>query len=209
MVPSYDFDINWLILREVEADPAIRKLLGDIGFNGNSRGNYIVLFRDPQVLSMIERADPVLREFLKASGFGFIPYQSGAPAGYYPAGDDAARSDVITRLDAQLDQFDLKGADLGGFDFGAFLKSIVDARPLPAGDADPEPVADPVAAAVQPGLDGHAMPLSFAKFTGRNRVLPFMVLSLAATLGVVLADPAHRGRADRVLGHNRFGSNTI
>jgi hypothetical protein len=184
MVPSYDFDINWLIPREVQADPAIHKLLGDIGLNGNSRGNYIVLFRDPQVLAMISRADPVLREFLKASGFGFIPYQSGAPSGYYPAVDATARADVITRLDAQLGQFDLKDADLGGFDFGAFLKSIVDARPLPARDADPAPVSEPEAAAAQPGLDGQAMPVSFAKLSGRNRVLPLMVLSLAAMMGV-------------------------
>ena len=184
MVPSYDFDIHWLIPREVEADPAISELLGDIGFNWNSRGNCIALFRDPQVIAMIDRADPVLREFLKASGFGFIPYQSGAPSGHFPAVDATARADVINRLDTQLGQFALQGADLGGFDFGAFLKSIVDARPLPDSDADPAPPAASMAPADRGALHADGTQISFAKLSGRNRVLPLMVLSLAVTMGV-------------------------
>ncbi|HCQ65401.1 MAG TPA: hypothetical protein DIU07_09705 [Rhodobacteraceae bacterium] len=184
MVPSYDFDIHWLIPRDVEADPAISKLLGDIGLNGKSRGNYIALFRDPKIIAMIERADPVLRDLLKASGFGFIPFQGDAPAGQYPAEDAAARTEVITRLVAQLGQFDLKGADLGGFDFGGFLKSIVDAGPLPDSGAAPDPRMAPTARPSRTALNAEAMPSGFAKLSCRNRVLPFMVLSLAVTLGV-------------------------
>ena len=183
MVPSYDFDIQWLIPREVEADPAIGKLLRDVGLYGNSRGNYIALFRDPQVIAMVERADPVLREFLKASGFGFIPYQSGAPEGYFPAVDESARKDVIARLVDNLERFDLKGADLGGFDVAVFFRVITRGQPMAESDTGREPAP---AAARTPHVDPDlfATPTGFAKLTGRNRVMPLMVLALAATLGV-------------------------
>lgn len=189
MVACYDFDIQWLIPRESEADPAIRRLLDDIGFDGNARGHHIALFRDPQIIAMIERADPVLREYLKASGFGFITFQSGAPAGHYPSADGPARADVVTRLNENLARFELKGADLGGFDFAAFLKAITEGHPLPSTNADTGPRVAPD----ETGPDGKgpriepefmAMPVGFAKLTGRNRVMPLMVLLLAATLGL-------------------------
>lgn len=181
MVPSYDFDIQWLIPREVDADPAISKLLSDIGINGNSRGNYIAALPRSARHRDDRAADPDLREYLKASGFGFIAYQSGAPAGHYPAVDESARADVVARLNENLKRFDLTGADLGGFDFGQFLKAIAEGRPLPSGEAAPEPRAP------EPTKAEHeifAMPTGFAKFSGRNRVMPFMVLSLAVTFGV-------------------------
>jgi len=184
MGPFYDFDIQWLIPREVEADPAIVDLLAEIGVNGTSRGNYIALFRDPQVIAMIERADPVLREYLKVSGFGFIAYQSGAPAGRFPAVDGSARADVIARLNENLGRFDLKGADLGGFDFGAFLKAITEGQPLPPGGDGRRPRVAPVETLAPIEPEFMAMPTGFAKLVGRNRVLPLMVLSLAATLGL-------------------------
>lgn len=185
MVPSYDFDIQWLIPRDAEADPAITKLLDDVTLSGNSRGNCIALFRDPRVIAMIEQADPVLREYLKASGFGFIAYQSGAPAGYFPAVDHAARADVISRLDENRIRFELRGADLGGFDFSAFFKSIAEGQPLATlDDADKDTPA--VSGETRPWRepDYMATPTGFAKFTGRNRVLPLMVLSLAVVLGL-------------------------
>jgi len=184
MVPSYDFDIQWLVPRDAEADPAITKLLDDITFSGNSRGKCIALFRDPRVIAMVERADPVLREYLKASGFGFIAYQSGAPAGYFPAVDNAARADVIARLDENLARFDLTDANLGGFDFSAFLNSVAEGQPLATLDADKDTPAASVETRPWREPDYMATPTGFAKFTGRNRVLPLMVLSLAVVLGL-------------------------
>ena len=183
MVQSYDFDIQWLVPSEVDADPAITELLSDIGLNGNPHGNYIALFRDPQVTAMIERADPVLRDYLKSSGFGFIPYQSGAPAGFFPAADEPARTDVVARLDENLGRFALVGSDLGGFDFAAFLRTIAEGQPLStsetSGSAPPTATPRP-----QANIDFLATPTAFAKLSGRNRVMPLMVLALAATLGV-------------------------
>lgn len=184
MGPSYDFDIHWLIPRDLEADPAIGKLLGDIGFNTSARGNYVALFRDPDVVEMIDRADPAFRDFLKSSGFGFIRGGSKVPAGYYPAEDDAARTDVIARLEGNLDAHALRGADLGGFDFGQFLKSVIEARALPTDAPDPAPSNRPDRLPVD---DAFAAPSGYARLTGRNRVLPLMVLSLAATLGLYWA----------------------
>lgn len=135
---------------------------------------------------MIDRADPVLRDFLKASGFGFTAYQSGAPAGYFPATDDAARADVIARLEAHLRGFDFADADLGGFDVAAFLKAVADARPLPTDDIAHRPHVGPMAARALPEPDFLATHIGFAKLSGRNRIMPLMVLSLAITLGVYL-----------------------
>lgn len=183
MVPSYDFDIHWLIPREAEADPAIGQLLSDIGFNSTSRGNFIALFRDPKVIAMIERADPVLRAYLKASGFGFAPYHSGAPAGMFPAADRVARTDVFARLDANLSEFDLKNADLGGFDFAAFLKAIVEGQPLQASDETANPTR---AKASPPPAPAELVtePSGLAKLAAHHKVMPLMVLALTATLGI-------------------------
>lgn len=136
MSAHYDFDIHWVFPRDLGIDPAIGRMLGEIGVNMNARGNYIALFRDPAVIATIERADPVLREYLKASGFGFVPSGSGLPQGYAPGEDEGARNDVLARLEENLSRFDLAGADLGGFDFAALVRAITRARPgmqTPAG----------------------------------------------------------------------------
>ena len=132
MVVSYDFDIRWIIPRDLEADPAIGKMLGDIGFNANARGNYVAVFRDTTVVAMIERADPVLRDYLKASGFGFVASESGVPAGFYAPEDEGALNDVIQRLNENLPDYPMQDADLSGFDLAAFLKALTAAQPLPA-----------------------------------------------------------------------------
>ena len=132
MLVSYDFDIQWIIPRDLEADPAIGKLLGDIGFDADARGNYVAVFRDPAVVAMIERADPVLRDYLKASGFGFVASGSDVPAGFYLAEDEGALTATLQRLNENLPEFPLNDADLGGFDFTAFLMAVTNAKPLPA-----------------------------------------------------------------------------
>ena len=185
MVPSYDFDIRWLSPREAEDDPAVAQALSDNGSNGTSRGNYIALFRDPQVIAMIERADPVLRAYLKASGFGFAPSHSGAPAGRFPADDRVARTNVFARLDTNLSKFDLKDADLGGFDFAAFLKAIVEGQPLQASDLPEGPARAP--AGPPPARQAMlAEPGGEAKLGAHQKVMPLMLLALAATLGISL-----------------------
>ena len=154
MLVSYDFDIRWIIPRDLEADPAIGKMLGDIGFNMDARGNYVAVFRDPAVVALVERADPVLRDYLKASGFGFVASGSGVPAGFYPAEDEGALTDVVQRLKDNLAKFPMQDAELGGFDFAAFLKAIAAAQPLAAG-AGPRrrPRVEPTPSATPPSAN--------------------------------------------------------
>jgi len=178
MLANYDFDIRWIIPRDLEADPAIGKLLGDIGFNGNARGNYIALFRDPAVIAMIERADPLLREYLKTCGFGFVPSESGLPAGLYPAEDGGALTDVKGRLQASIEKFSLQGADLGGFNLAALLSAIAKAQPLPAGAGRRRAAPpDPDRPAAPPHID-HGAPTASTASTLRGR-LGALVLNLA------------------------------
>ena len=178
MLVSYDFDIHWIIPRDLEADPAIKKLLGDIGFNSNARGNYVALFRDPAVVSMIERADPVLRDFLKACGFGFVASGSALPAGFYPPEDEGALTDVIQRLHDTLPEFSMAGADLGGFDFAAFLRAVTNAKPLPE---DAGQSRKPRVAPVHHDTARQEGDVAYAASAGRGRV-GSLVLNLGGLL---------------------------
>jgi len=94
------------------------------------------MFRDPETVAAILRADPVVQDYFKASGFILEAYQSGAPDGHFPARDADARAAVIERLTTNLKTHDLKGADFGGFAFGAFLKATGEAQPI---DLVPQP----------------------------------------------------------------------
>lgn len=193
MAADYDFDIHWIFPRGLETDPAIGKLFSDIGFTMRSRGNYVALFRDPAVIAMIERANPVLREYLKASGFGFVPSGSGLPAGYYPGEDESALDDVLTRLDENLAKFPLTGINLGGFDFAAFLRAITAARPLLQTGAHPAPAAPrvhaPALARVAAAADA-ARPTRWRRRRARLVNLVGLALVALAALKVLSgADP--------------------
>lgn len=139
MSVSYDFDIHWILPQELMADPAIAKMMGDIGFKTDTRANYVALFRDPRTVEILRGADTVVQEWLKASGFGFNVYDSGVGPGRYPAKDEAARNDVIARLSDNMKSFKLKGANLNGFAFGEFLKAVVEAKPVAGDPAQPAP----------------------------------------------------------------------
>ncbi len=179
MVPSYDFDIKCLVPRDVKADPAIGALLDGVGLNSPERGAFIALFRDPDMIETIAQADPALRAYLKASGFGFTVSRRDLPAGSHAAREQAAREQVVTWLEANRARFDLRDTVLGGFDLAAFSASIAQSTPVSEDTATPDPVQaappEPAAAALPveppPKRDAH------------HRVLPLMVLSLATALG--------------------------
>ncbi len=130
MLVSYDFDIRWNTPRELTAEPTIGKLRGDVAHGTDAHDKYAAVFRDPAVIGMIERADPVLRDYLEASGFDLVASRSGVPAGFCVAADKSAITDVLQRLNQNLPNFALKGADLGGFDFAALLMAVTTAQPL-------------------------------------------------------------------------------
>lgn len=130
MVLKYDYDIRWVIPREAQDDPAIGGMRAQIGFQHNTRANYVALFRDAATAEALAAASPALLAYFKASGFGLESYASGAPEGHFPASDLAARNDVIDRLTENLAQFDVTEETASGFDFGAFLDYEITAQPI-------------------------------------------------------------------------------
>ena len=130
MALTYDFDIHRLIPQEVSQDPKISSFLDEIGFNTQARGNHVALFRDPATAEALLGADEEVQAFFKASGFGFVTYDSGAGPGRFPAEDEAAVNDVAQRLAANVQKFDLKGKDFNGFDMGAFCVHLGEMKPV-------------------------------------------------------------------------------
>ena len=123
MPMRYDFDM-------VSVTPeGLPDQFGDLAVNGVA-AEKMAMFRDPQVVAMLEKADPAVRTFFLDSGFALQPYDSGAPPGRYPVSDEVARVKVIEKLTANFTTHDLSGANWGGFDFQAFLEVMEHAKPL-------------------------------------------------------------------------------
>lgn len=136
---SYDFDIHWMFPKELYSDPKLGAFAEETGIATEARGNYLALFRHGDTARALLGADDEVRAYFEASGFGFNTYDSGAPSGCYPIGDELAHVDVIERLTENLAEFDLSGRDMNGFDFEAFLEHVVTAEPIV--DSVPEPPA--------------------------------------------------------------------
>lgn len=143
MALKYDYDIHWVIPRDIHADPELGGLLDDADFQEDARSNYVALFRDPATVEALGKADPELLAFFKACGFGLNTYDSGAPDGFFPAEDLAARNDVTERLTENLPRYALMDKDLGAFDFEAFLDYEMNAEPIDmARPAETDPVRE-------------------------------------------------------------------
>ncbi|NEX47375.1 hypothetical protein [Pseudotabrizicola algicola] len=142
MALAYDFDIFEVIPDAGTSDPELDGFLTAAGFVSKTEAATVALFRDPRTAEALRRAPPALREYFVASGFGFNTYDSGAPAGRYPAKDEAARLAVIFRLTENASRHALPRPDdapEGGevFRLGAFLAELDRAQPIDM----PEPPA--------------------------------------------------------------------
>lgn len=126
MALRYDFDM-------VSVTPA--------GVPDPSGARQVAMFRDPQVIDALGRADPVVRTFLVESGFAMHSFDSGAPPGRFALRDEAARIGVIEKLSANLATHDLKGVDWGGFDFQAFMQALSVAEPVDDALLAPRPAS--------------------------------------------------------------------
>ncbi|MEL6841202.1 MAG: hypothetical protein AAFP85_18100 [Pseudomonadota bacterium] len=123
MALRYDFDM-------VSVTPeGLPDQFGDLAMTGVA-AEKMAMFRDRQVVAMLEKADPAVRTFFVDSGFALQSYDSGAPPGRYPISDEAARVQVIEKLTTNFTAHDLSGANWGGFDFQAFLEVMEHAEPL-------------------------------------------------------------------------------
>lgn len=94
-----------------------------------AEGAPLALFRDRRTVEALRGADPDVRAYFVASGFGLHVFDSGYAPGTYPARDMADRMVIVERLSANLGVFDLGGLDMNGFDFESFMAHLGAARP--------------------------------------------------------------------------------
>lgn len=123
MALRYDFDMASMTL------DGLPNQFGDLALTGVGAEKR-AMFRDPQVVAALGRADPAVQTFFLESGFALQVYDSGAPPGRYPISDESPRVKVIEKLTANLETHDLATANWAGFDFPEFLKTLDSAIPL-------------------------------------------------------------------------------
>lgn len=125
---NYDFDMFSIFPDEVQRE--FRGMFNDLGLSAMT-SQQTALWRDPQVVEALGRADQPVKDLFLNSGFGINHFHSGAPTGRYPARDEHARNSCIMRLAENIKNGpDLKDADWGGFDIGEFIKSVSEAEPI-------------------------------------------------------------------------------
>ena len=141
MALAYDFDIFRIIPDFGTSDPRLAGLLEDFSSGPEGEDATVALFRDPRTADALRRAPADLRKYLLESGFGLNTYKSGAPAGHYPASDEAARLDLIHRLAENAHRFALpwpeeaaEGGDV--FRLGAFLEALDRCQPVDFAGSD-------------------------------------------------------------------------
>ncbi|TGD66346.1 hypothetical protein EYC08_05595 [Tabrizicola sp. WMC-M-20] len=141
MALVYDFDIFRIVPDFGPSDPGLAGLLKDVSFAEQHEAATVALFRDPRTAGALRRAPSGLRSYLLDSGFGLNTYSSGAPAGRYPASDEAARLELIQRLAENAHRFALprpedtaEGGDM--FRLGAFLQALDESQPVDMSGVD-------------------------------------------------------------------------
>ncbi len=123
MALRYDFD---MVAMTPEGLP---DQFGDLALTGVG-AEKVAMFRDPNTVAALHKADPAVRTYFTESGFALAQFDSGAPAGRFPSRDEDARIAVIDRLTANLETHDLADAAWGGFDFDAFMDALSEAEPV-------------------------------------------------------------------------------
>ncbi len=121
MALRYDFD---MVTMTPEGLP---DAFGDFTASGVEK---VAMFRDPQTVAALSRADAAVRTFFTDSGFALQHFDSGAPPDCYPMRDEDARIAIIDKLSSNMGVHDLKGADWGGFEFEAFMDALSRATPI-------------------------------------------------------------------------------
>ena len=93
-------------------------------------GTQLAMFRSADTANALRGADPAVRDYFAASGFGFETHNSGAGPGFYPAEDEVLRVALIERLSDNLWRVDVTKAEMNGFDFAAFMAHLTEAEPI-------------------------------------------------------------------------------
>ncbi len=139
----YDFDIFPII--PDEARLAHQETYDALGI-GHITGKTFALFRDPETAYALKNADEAVRTVFEKAGFGMGVYDSGAPEGHYLATDKQERLKAAKAFMSLLREQPglVSGANWGGIDLRAFLKSIETAKPIDQIDLMPDAAAAPM-----------------------------------------------------------------
>ncbi|TMV06865.1 hypothetical protein FGK63_12140 [Ruegeria sediminis] len=106
------------------------ELLRQSGIKQGGKKNKVALFRDVRTADALRAASPAIRRLFLNSGFGLNTYDSGVPAGYYPAEDEEARNQILRQLVGDMKNTRLRGEYCGDFELAGFLDHILTAKPL-------------------------------------------------------------------------------
>ncbi|WP_435258366.1 hypothetical protein ACSBLW_00855 [Thioclava sp. FR2] len=98
MTLNYDFDIFDLAPKGEPNDPELHDFLSKAGLSKDNDEGAVALFRHQETVDALCRAPESLREYFLQSGFGLNTFDSGAPSGRYPVGDEDTRLAIIERL---------------------------------------------------------------------------------------------------------------
>ena len=198
---KYDFDIQLIVPKAMFEDPKLEALLGGGGLNPNTQNSYVALFRDQRTVDALNGASPVVREFFKASGFGFSTYDTGAPDGYYPHENETAYLDILNRVSENLKVFNLKDENTNGFFFPDFLAHIVAAKPLDMNKKTQEIAAEPLHTAEpeDPSIEKAVAHVSNPALTMLKRAVVALTIyivlwqgaSMAGLIGPIELDDGH------------------
>lgn len=136
MALRYDFDMGTV------TPDGLPDAFGNLEMTGVG-GERRAMFRDPETVAALRKADQAVQVFFIESGFALQTHDSGAPPDRFLQRDEAARLAVIEQLTNNLATHQLEGADWGGFAFPDFMAALSRARVL---DDDK---------LVAPAFDGH------------------------------------------------------
>lgn len=148
MALKYDFDIHFLVPKEITENPEYAEKIALLGINPAMSAKYFAQFRDPNTVEALRGAEKSVQDLFLNSGFGMNVYDSGAGPGRYPAADETYRNDILQKLSAKISDFPLEQASLNGFDFGQFLVSLASAKPVDSLEAPLAEASTPIAAPI-------------------------------------------------------------
>jgi hypothetical protein len=168
MALRYDFDMVAMTPK------GLPEQFGDLAVTGIA-AEKIAMFRDQNTVAALKQADVAVQIYFTDSGFALQSFDSGAPAGRFPARDEDARIDVIDRLSSNLEAHDLSDVDWGGFDFESFMDALSTA----------EAVEDALLAPPKP-IPGYDLEIATARAESqRNKGRRMMALG-GLMLGLIL-----------------------
>lgn len=124
---KYDFDLLSVTSKDFQNKYA--GLLGRFGMNEQAR-QQLAMFRDPETTQALAGACDLVRECFIKSGFALNGFDSGLDDACYVSEDKDARSQILARLQENVEVLPGDVA-WNGFDIGDFFVSAYGAVPAP------------------------------------------------------------------------------